>query len=97
MISGFRLPEGELYKAHLSANEVKSSGKAEFVTDIRLPGMLEGYIVRAPVPHCRILHLDVEKAEKMPGVHAIVTGKEVKAGCRIGKTVLDQDILCSEV
>ena len=51
----------------------RATGRAEYVTDIKLPGMLYGKILRSPVPHARIVKLDVSRAEALPGVKAVVT------------------------
>lgn len=57
----------------------KATGAAQFTTDMKLPGMLYGKILRSPHPHARILHTDTSKAEKLPGVKAVVTGKDIGA------------------
>ncbi len=54
----------------------KVTGEALYTDDIKLPNMLVGKILRSPHPHAKIIKLDVSKAEALPGVHAIVTGKE---------------------
>lgn len=84
------LPE----QACLRANLAKTTGTAQFVSDLHLPGMLEGVILRAPVARCRIKKLDTSSAREMDGVRAIVTGADIRGAKRIGKTVLDQDFLC---
>ena len=55
---------------------LKVSGQAEYADDIFLPGMLHGKLLRSPHPHARILHIDISKAAALPGVRAIVTGKD---------------------
>lgn len=55
----------------------KATGKAQYTDDIKLPGMLYGKILRSPYPHARIIHIDTSRAEKLSGVKAIVTGKEI--------------------
>ncbi len=60
----------------------KVTGSASFVADVRLPGMLRGKILRSPFPHARILHVDTTRAERLKGVHAIVTGRDTK-GLRV--------------
>lgn len=55
------------------------TGKACFVDDIHLEGMLHAAIVRSTVPHGRILSIDTEEARAMPGVHAVFTGADVVA------------------
>jgi 4-hydroxybenzoyl-CoA reductase subunit alpha len=55
----------------------KVTGAAQFTDDLVLPGMLYGKILRSPLPHARILHIDTSKAEKMPGVKGVMTGKDI--------------------
>jgi len=52
------------------------SGAAEFVSDIRLPGMLHGRILRSPHPHARLLRIDTSRARRFPGVKAVVTAED---------------------
>jgi carbon-monoxide dehydrogenase large subunit len=42
-----------------------------------MPGMLYGRVLRSRLPHARILTVDTSRAEKLPGVVAVVTGKEL--------------------
>jgi 4-hydroxybenzoyl-CoA reductase subunit alpha len=39
--------------------------------------MLYGKILRSPLPHARILRIDTSKAEKLPGVKGVMTGKDI--------------------
>lgn len=55
---------------------IKVTGVAKYTDDIVLPGMLYGKILRSPYPHAKILNVDVSKAKKMPGVKAVITGKD---------------------
>jgi xanthine dehydrogenase YagR molybdenum-binding subunit len=50
------------------------SGTARYPSDIVLPGMLYGAILRCPHPHARVLSVDTTAAEAMPGVRAVVSG-----------------------
>lgn len=54
----------------------KATGRAEFTTDITLPGMLYGKILRSPYPHARIIRIDTSRALKLPGVGAVITGQD---------------------
>ena len=56
---------------------LKVSGKAEYVHNLRLPGMLYGKIFRSSVAHGRIRRIDVSAARAVAGVHSVVTAKEV--------------------
>jgi xanthine dehydrogenase molybdenum-binding subunit len=54
---------------------LKVTGRAEYVADIRLPGMLECKLLKSPYAHARILNIDTGEAERLPGVAAIFTHK----------------------
>ena len=55
---------------------VKVTGEAKFTVDIQMPGMLCAKILRSPLPHARILSIDTSRAIKIPGVMAVITGKD---------------------
>ena len=55
----------------------KVTGKARYTGDLKVPGMLIGKILRSPHAHARILSIDTSKAEKLPGVEAVITAKDV--------------------
>ncbi len=54
----------------------KATGEAKFTADLTLPRMLYGKILRSPYPHARILNIDTSKAERLPGVQVVVTGRD---------------------
>jgi CO/xanthine dehydrogenase Mo-binding subunit len=54
----------------------KARGKAVYGIDMKLPGMLQGKILRSPHPHARILHIDPSEAERLAGVKAVITAKD---------------------
>ncbi|MGS0763499.1 xanthine dehydrogenase family protein molybdopterin-binding subunit [Syntrophomonas curvata] len=54
----------------------KATGRAVYVTDMKLPGMLYGKILRSPHAHARIVNIDTSKAEALEGVKAIVSFKD---------------------
>ncbi len=54
----------------------KVSGRSVFTDDVRLPGMLHGKIIRSPHARARIVSIDTTKAEALPGVRVVVTGKD---------------------
>ena len=56
----------------------KVTGHAEYVHNLRLPGMLYGKIHRSTVAHARIRNIDVSAAQAMPGVYAVYTAEDVK-------------------
>ncbi len=56
--------------------EERASGRAQYVTDIKLPGMLYGKILRSPLPHARIVSIDTSAAEALAGVKAVATWED---------------------
>jgi len=56
--------------------EVKVTGDAIFTADVTFPNMLLGRLVRSPLPHAKILNIDTSRAERLPGVKAVITGEE---------------------
>ncbi len=61
----------------------KATGDAKYAGDLSLPGMLHGKILRSPYPHAKIIAIDASRALALPGVRAVVTGKDTlgfKAG-----------------
>jgi 4-hydroxybenzoyl-CoA reductase subunit alpha len=55
----------------------KATGRAKYAGDLRLPGMIWGRILTSPVAHARILSIDTSEAEKLQGVMAVITAKDV--------------------
>jgi xanthine dehydrogenase molybdenum-binding subunit len=55
----------------------KATGALRFPADINLPGMLWMKILRSPHAHAKIITVDTTAAEKMPGVAAVITHKDV--------------------
>ncbi|RLB69915.1 MAG: xanthine dehydrogenase family protein molybdopterin-binding subunit [Deltaproteobacteria bacterium] len=63
----------------------KLMGRAVFINDVTLPGMLYGKIKRSEYAHAVIKHIDTSRAERLPGVKVVLTGKNSPAGnFRIG-------------
>ncbi|HEV2495447.1 MAG TPA: 4-hydroxybenzoyl-CoA reductase subunit alpha [Terriglobia bacterium] len=54
----------------------KVTGAGKYADDLALPGMLVGKVLHSPHPHARIRSIDTSEAERLPGVHAVVTGRE---------------------
>ena len=55
---------------------VKVTGEAKYAADYEMSGMLWCKMLRSPYPHARILNIDTSRAEKLPGVRAVLTGKD---------------------
>src|ERR1700751_3982077 len=52
-------------------------GKGNYVDDVQLPDMLFGHMVRSPYAHARLKAVNTEKAMKLPGVLAVITGEDL--------------------
>ena len=81
----------------ISTELPKVTGRATYTFDVKLPGMLYGKILRSPHPHAKIIKIDFSKALELPGVKAVVTGKDtlgVKQGIwRRYQELCDEQIL----
>jgi CO/xanthine dehydrogenase Mo-binding subunit len=67
----------------------KVTGEAIFTDDINLPGQLVGRTLRAAHPHARIVAIDTSRAEALPGVHAVLTSKDIPGRINHGLVYYD--------
>ena len=70
-VIGKRIPRVDAYE--------RVSGTAVYPSDLVLPRMLYGAILRCPHPHALVKGVDIRKAERMPGVHAVISGSTTGA------------------
>lgn len=73
----------------------KAMGKTKFVTDLVLPRMLYGRILRSPYPHAKIKKIDTSRAEALSGVKAVVTYADTP-GIKYGPMSEDWTIFASD-
>jgi CO/xanthine dehydrogenase Mo-binding subunit len=66
----------------------KATGKAIYVADMKVPGMLVGKILHSKIPFGRIRKLDIEPAKKIPGVFAVISASGIP-GKNLCHIVLD--------
>ncbi len=72
----------------------KVTGRALFVTDMKIPGMLYGKILRSPYAHARIKSIDASAAEKMSGIKAVLTKNDIdRRFNNFGAVITDQTIV----
>jgi len=71
---------------------LKATGRAEYANDLSMPGMLYGKLLRSPHPHARIVRIDTSRAEALPGVRAVITGRDFP-GVRYGNLPNTRDYL----
>ena len=55
------------------------TGKGRYTDDMTVPGMKHAHFVRSPHAFADIKKIDIKKAQGMPGVIGVLTGKELKA------------------
>ena len=61
----------------------KATGKTRYINDMVLPQMLTAKVLFAGRPHARIVRIDTAAAQALPGVHAVLTGKDA-TGLKFG-------------
>lgn len=73
----------------------KATGKAQYTGDLKFSNMLYGKILTSPHAHARILRIDTSEAEKLPGVKAVITHRDVP-GKKYGLSPArwDENIFC---
>jgi CO/xanthine dehydrogenase Mo-binding subunit len=81
------------HAAPRSDGEEKVTGKAIYTVDVDLPGMAHGKILRSPYAHARLTRVDASKAEKLPGVFAVITRDDQRRLGMFGAAYKDQTIV----
>lgn len=74
----------------------KATGRAVYADDLRLPRMIHAKLLRSIHAHARILAIDASAALAMPGVHAVITGKDLPIRFGIIPWTEDEQALCEE-
>ncbi|CAN5207660.1 xanthine dehydrogenase family protein molybdopterin-binding subunit [soil metagenome] len=72
----------------------KCTGQTKFADDIVLPRMLYAKLLRSPEPHAIIKNIDTSKAASLPGVLAVITGKDLPVSYGILPVSQDEHALC---
>lgn len=75
----------------------KCTGQTLYADDVVLPRMLWAKLLRSPHPHARIVGIDISKAAALPGVHAVLTGKDLPIRFGILPVSQDEEALCRDV
>jgi CO/xanthine dehydrogenase Mo-binding subunit len=74
----------------------KVTGEFAYASDLFAAGMLFGHTVRSPHAAARLKRIDTSEARGMPGVHAVLTHKDVPGEKRYGLEFADQPVLAME-
>jgi aldehyde oxidoreductase len=92
-----KMDEGAMGISHPRPSAMaKACGAAHFTADINVKGALELAVLRSPVPHARIVSIDIQAAAKMPGVAGVVMAKDIKGTNILKYLVADRPVLCKD-
>src|SRR5213592_5208426 len=81
-------------KAHRKVDATaKVAGVTKFADDLSLPRMLFAKLLRSPHPHARIVSIDTSKAAALPGVKAVLIGKDLPIPFGILPVIQDEHAL----
>ena len=69
----------------------KVTGDAKYVVDMKMEGMIYAKMLVSPYPHAKIVSINVEDAKKIPGVFAVLTGKDLPY--KMGLYMRDKDVI----
>ena len=73
----------------------KVSGQCQYAADVVRPGTLWGKVLRSPMPHARVLRVDVDKARRLAGVKAVITAADMNPKL-VGATLKDMPLLARD-
>ncbi|HKC41076.1 MAG TPA: hypothetical protein VKC15_16160, partial [Gemmatimonadales bacterium] len=82
-------------KAHRKIDAVaKVTGVTKFADDLSFPRMLYCKLLRSTEPHAKVLRVDTSAAERLEGVIAVLTGKDLPIPFGILPVSQDEHALC---
>ena len=84
-VVGQRLPRVDAYD--------RVSGSALYPSDLHLPNLLYGAILRCPHPHARVRRIDTSAAARMPGVRAVISDATPEAHLLWKKEAVGETLL----
>ncbi len=77
--------------------EERVTGRINYALNVELPAMLHGKILRSPLPHARLKHIDGSAAERLPGVAAVLTRNDFAEAsgysAQYGRIFRDQSVV----
>ena len=71
----------------------KCTGQTKFADDFNLPRMLAGRLLRSVHAHALIKCIDTSRAAQLPGVYAVITGKDLPIKFGILPVSQDEEVL----
>ncbi len=84
-------------RATRTDSQDKATGRAVFIDDMKMPGMLFGAMLQSRLAHAKILSIDTSAAKKFPGVKAVVTSQDaglIKYG--VSPARYDETLFCHD-
>ncbi|MGA9115612.1 MAG: xanthine dehydrogenase molybdopterin binding subunit [Bacteroidota bacterium] len=89
-----RAPDGRALPLPHESAELHVTGEACFVDDLPLPGTaLIGHVVTSPHAHAALESFDLSEARSIPGVHAVLSARDIPGRNQIGHVVEDDPCL----
>src|SRR3990172_8212808 len=73
--------------------EEKVTGRAVYTSDLQVPGIAFGKILRSPYAHARLLKVDAQKAARLPGVITVLSRDDIARYELFGAAYKDQPII----
>jgi len=75
----------------------KVTGGAQYADDLTRPNLLCGALLQSPLAHARVLDIDTSRAERLPGVKAVLTAKNSPSGYfGVSPARYDETLFCQE-
>ena len=71
----------------------KCAGETVYADDLHLPRMTYAKLLRSPHPHARVLRVNPERALRLEGVYAVLTGKDLPEKFGIMPATQDEEAL----
>jgi len=72
----------------------KVTGRARYTVDLHVPGMVDGWVLRSPHAHARLVSIDAAEAERVPGVLCVLTRDDVRdIDPHFGQAIKDQPLI----
>jgi CO/xanthine dehydrogenase Mo-binding subunit len=75
----------------------KADGSAQYVSDLKLPGVTYAVAVRSPHHHAKIKSINTSSAKQFPGVLSVLTSVDVPGEKTFGALIPDQPVLAVDV
>jgi CO/xanthine dehydrogenase Mo-binding subunit len=75
----------------------KVTGRAVYTVDLRVPGMVDGFVLRSPHAHARVVAIHTAEAQRVPGVLCVFTRADVAdIDPHFGQALLDQPLIATK-